>query len=349
MNAPRYLHVCSEDSKFIAPYINFIKKHFDIEQHKFLFLSAEGREFLENEASAHNIRSPADIFKHLKDFYRADKIILHALMSQKLVWFLALQPWLLQKCVWVIWGRDLYAYRNIRRSFREKLHEKLRHFVIKRLGYIAALIRADYDIAAQHYGARGQYLYTMGYPSNIFVPSNASAKNKTTDINGTIIQIGNSADPSNRHIYMMEMLQSHVREDMKIICPLSYGGKSHAQDVVTKGAELFGKNFKPLTDFMAREDYAAMQGEVDIAVFAHERQQAMGNILHLLGSGKKVYLNPDAPHFSFFAEKGLRVYDLNEFSLQPIPADIQHSNMRIVAKNFNEDSLAQQWTQIFEA
>ena len=37
-------------------------------------------------------------------------------------------------------------------------------------------------------------------------------------------------------------------------------------------------------------DYLKILGKIDIAIFNHERQQAVGNITSLLGLGKKVYI-----------------------------------------------------------
>lgn len=49
--------------------------------------------------------------------------------------------------------------------------------------------------------------------------------------------------------------------------------------VIIKGKELFGEKFIPLTEFMTFEKYLEFLGSIDIAIFAHKRQQAMGNTI----------------------------------------------------------------------
>lgn len=54
------------------------------------------------------------------------------------------------------------------------------------------------------------------------------------------------------------------------------------------GINLFGDNFILLTEFLSPEEYAKILANVDVAIFAHRRQQALGNILALIYIGKKV-------------------------------------------------------------
>ena len=45
----------------------------------------------------------------------------------------------------------------------------------------------------------------------------------------------------------------------------------------------FWRKFKPLVDFMPFDEYLNLLAKVDIAIFNHKRQQAMGNTTILLG------------------------------------------------------------------
>ena len=123
------------------------------------------------------------------------------------------------------------------------------------------------------------------------------------------ILIGNSADPSNKQLEIFEKLLKFKNENIEIITPLSYGNTEWAKYVVQKGKELYGDKFKPLLKFLPPEEYAQVLNSVDIAIFNHDRQQALGNILALLYLRKKVYIKNDIPPGIFFNEKNIKVYN----------------------------------------
>lgn len=78
---------------------------------------------------------------------------------------------------------------------------------------------------------------------------------------------------------------------------------------------------------------------IDIAVFDHERQQAFGNTISLIGMGKKVYLNPISTLNGVMKEYQLKMYELDFFSLDLIDDDIGKSNITNVKKSFSKESL----------
>lgn len=78
---------------------------------------------------------------------------------------------------------------------------------------------------------------------------------------------------------------------------------------------------------------------IDIAVFDHERHQAFGNTISLIGMGKKVYLNPVSTLNGVMKEYQLKVYELDFFSLDLIDNYIGKSNITKVKKSFSKGSL----------
>ena len=71
-------------------------------------------------------------------------------------------------------------------------------------------------------------------------------------------------------------MPSTARKDIQIICPLSDGNKEYAEAVINKGKEIFGCNFKPLQEFIPFEQYLDIVSKIDVAIFKHDRQQAIG-------------------------------------------------------------------------
>jgi len=167
---------------------------------------------------------------------------------------------------------------------------------------------------------------------------------KSSTIN---IQIGNSADPSNEHFEMLEILEKYRDEDIKIFAPLSYGPKDYAYKVKDEGEKIFGDKFVAMLDFMPFEEYLTFLGEIDIAIFNHKRQQAMGNTISLLGLGKKVYMRNGVSQWGFFDKINVKVYDISDIELVLIRSEVARSNYESVLKYFSQETLRKQLYDVF--
>lgn len=277
---------------------------------------------------------------------KSDKIIIHGLFGWKLTFLLSLNPWLLKRCYWVIWGGDLYYHKLRVRNFKSNLYEIIRTFVIKRIGHFVTYIKGDYELAQQWYGASGQYHECLMYTSNIFKELVIPPKT------GSVINIlvGNSGDPTNNHLDVFEKLLSYKNENLMIYCPLSYGGidDGYAIQIAKKGSEMFGDKFVALIDFMPFAEYLKFLGQIDIAIFAHKRQQAMGNTITLLGLGKKVYIRSDVTPWKLFDDLDIRVFDFSMFDLSKMSDELKNKNIIRVKDFFSKTTMFRQWGNVFK-
>ncbi len=106
------------------------------------------------------------------------------------------------------------------------------------------------------------------------------------------------------------MLSPYKDDNIIIYCPLSYGIFLEYRDKVIKmGKDLFGEKFVPMTEFMKLDEYLFFINTIDLAIFNHKRQEAMGVILHLLYYGKVVYMNKNSTSFKSFKCRGFKVFD----------------------------------------
>lgn len=136
-------------------------------------------------------------------------------------------------------------------------------------------------------------------------------------------------------------------DDICIYVPLSYGNKKHAQAAIQQGQQWFGDKFKPLTEFMPFDEYLLLLGTIDIAIFNHKRQQAMGNTITLLGLRKKVYVRSDTAQSEFFNSLGVHFFDINDFNLNLLNAEDSCENNKKIKIYFSEEDLKKQCTAIF--
>lgn len=342
----KVLHIASGE-KFIPPFIGFIKENFNFKEHEFLLTKGMAQQDI---TPASNIKilsreSRFNKFKHyfevLIKMHQADSIILHSLADHTIVKILFFMPWLLKRCYWAIWGGDLYTYQFGKRNRKWRVREFYRRPVIKHMGHLVSYIEGDIELAREWYGAQGEYHESLMYLSNLYKALEIPNKQGRT-IN---IQLGNSASPTNNHIEVFEMLLPFKEQDICIYAPLSYSDKNHGKKVIEIGKALFGDKFIPLTEFLPFENYLNFLGNIDIAIFNNSRQQAMGNIITLLGLGKTVYVRDDTTQWQFFQDKGLQVYNINDFN--SLDTYYHSDNVNTIKHYFSEATLIQQLARLF--
>lgn len=345
MSSGTILHLFGWDKKFVLPFMDFIRSNFSDGRHKFIIYG----DLKESEVppSADTVVCKGllkNIFLLSMQMHKAEKIILHGLFNSRIFYILLAQPWVLKKCYWVIWGGDLYIHEAPVKDWRWRKNDFLRRQVIKRLGHFVTQVYGDYELAKTWYGARGQYHECFMYPSNLYKKYDITPK-----IDKTIhIQIGNSADPTNNHIDALEKLLIHKDKNIKLFVPLSYGSQDHAAKVIEFGEMKFGDIFQAMTDFMPFEKYIEFLADIDIALFNHRRQQAMGNATTLLGIGKTVYMRSDISSWTFFKKLGLAVFDIERFDLTELSEAQANENRKIVSNYFSETNLVNQLEDLFK-
>ncbi|MGJ9458086.1 TDP-N-acetylfucosamine:lipid II N-acetylfucosaminyltransferase [Oceanobacillus sp. CF4.6] len=346
----KILHIQNTD-KFIEPYNIFINKHFNPAFHDFNIRIIDGMRNLDYTSNNITyIKGYKGLLILYKKMLQSEKIILHSLPETRILLLLFLHPFLLKKCYWIIWGSDLYKFNERKSTLRQRTVEKIRSVVIKNLKGIITHIKGDYELAKQWYGAKGEYYYSFLYPSNLYKKYELSKINKYED--KKYIQIGNSADPSNNHIEIFDELFKFNDKNFAIICPLSYGNSHYAKVVIERGKELFGERFIPLTEFMPFDKYLEILAMVNVAIFNHKRQQAVGNITTLLSLGKKVYIRDDITTWKFCKDHGLKVYSLNKECqgiFRPMPDEMKKINIVRVKEQFSEKKLVKDWDKIFSS
>jgi len=341
----KILHVAGY-STFMPPFLNLLHSYFEHDKHVLIVAPSPNKvnlpQVIRIEEYEYNIKGRIKYSLELAiEMHKAEKIIIHGLFDLKTLVTLFFMPWLLKKSYWVIWGGDLYAYQLQEINWKRKIIGLFRSPVIKNMGNLVTYIKGDVDLARKWYGAKGEYHECLMYLSNTYktldVPNTQSDK-----IN---IQIGNSADPSNNHIEILNKLLPFKDENIQIYAPLSYGDKEHAKEVISTGKDLFGDKFIALTDFMPFEQYLQFLGSIDIAIFNHKRQQAMGNTITLLGLGKMVFIRSDTTQWQLFKDKNIEVYD--SMKLESLNKKEHLGNIKKVKNYFSRETLIKQYSEIF--
>ena len=348
MRKKNFIHICNLD-KFIPPFIDFVEKHFDFENHLFYIWGDINNYPLKRRSNIRLLserRGKVGILLGLLEILfasiKADKIIFHGLFNIRVILLFFFFPWLLKKGYWIIWGGDLYQYKQRNLNYKARIKEYFRKHVIRNMGFLVVNISGEVELCRKWYNAEGKHINIFTYPSVLFREIHHEAE----DNHSLYILVGNSANPTNNHAKIFEIIKHYKDKNIKIYCPLSYGNQEYANEIVDKGKACFGDKFFPLLKFIEFDNYMRLLAKIDIAVFAHDRQQAMGNTITLLGMGKKVHMNPDTTSYQHFCELGIKVFTLEEFSLNKDFPE-RRKNIEIIKNFYSQERLIQNLSILF--
>lgn len=346
-NSFKVVHLFPAD-KFVMQFYDFVENTMGL-SNKHLYVM-HGKETQYEMPKGKNIvmmYSPG-VFKNLnylhKQINEAEKVIVHGIFGRLLI-IILLSHWnQLNKFYWVIWGGDLYIHEQCSPRLIEKLQERIKKKLISRIGHIVTYLKGDYEKAKLWYGAHGKLHQCLMYPSNVQLDGMIENPKRKDTIN---ILAGNSSDPSNYHEVLFKMLSKYAHLNIKVTVPLSYGG-GDIEKLLELGWQYLGEKFNPLLNYMEFNEYRKILECMDIALFNHDRQQAMGNTITLLGMGKKVYMRTDVCQYIYLINLGIKVFGINDFNLDHISFIDAKKNMSIVNNNLSKSVLIRQLNNLFE-
>lgn len=281
-----------------------------------------------------------------------DKVIVHYLHISDIV-LLLISNHVLKKTCWIMWGGDLYKNNSASNKFKNYLLEYLKKLIIPKIPHIGYLVKGDMDYAMLNYNARARFdraIYSMVVNFDML---DSAMKHGLKPRKETRILLGNSADPSNNHIEILNYLSQYRESNIEILCPLSYGEEIYAKQVSSYGKNMFNEKFLPLFEYMKPENYAKLLGTIDIGIMNHKRQQGLGNIYALLYLGKKVYIRSDTNHYHDLKQHGIVLFDTLDWrkyepaNLTTLEAEYIKRNRDIISYECSDDNIIKIWRTIF--
>ena len=327
------LHIMFLEKKFIPQFIKFVNQNFS-QNHKFLIISHKEDVELKNIKNVEFITKKSQFLSVIIQMNKADKIIFHSMSSKHIQWILFLNPWLLQKGYWFTMGADFYNPEK--KGYIEK-------FVRKHIANVVTYVKGDFELIQKWYHSKANYIECFKYLSNLY--KDLAIPPKTNDT--IYIQIGVADSPIYNHIEVLQSLEKYKNKNIKIILPLSYGNTKYRDKIISFACDIFGDKVEALVDFLPLNKYLEIISNVDIAIFDNDRQKGMGNIISLLGFGKKVYMRKEITPFKMFTDLGVKVFDIKELNLDLIDESTKKDNIRIIKEHFSEKNYKSQLEKIF--
>ncbi len=277
-------------------------------------------------------------------------ILFHQLISPKIILYLFQNRRMLKKASWVIWGGDLY---NIIVS-KVRLKHKLFDFIIKKnvIKHLKRVIgfKSDFKLVKEKYNTNAEFMPSLyPVPSVIYDIENLSDQ----DSNTKRILVGHSANVANNHEEIFQKLLPFKDKNIEIICPLSYGDTDNIEKIEKIGYSLFGNKFVPLKEFYEPQKFSDLLRNVDIAIFAVQRQAAVGILATLISAGKKIYFKKNVVPFSFYNENDIVLFDTDEIETMPfsnfisMKRELKIKNITNINQLYSDKNLIEIWRRIF--
>ncbi len=222
----------------------------------------------------------------------------------------------LKKTYIQLWGGDFYCLRDKKGSFKHKLSNMYRRYLIRNAAGVINLIPKDYEVLNQLCSPKGKHFVAPVCDDGTDLIIIESMRNVEKSKYPIKILLGNSATKTNQHLPAIDVLKRFKDKDILVICPLSYGDDEKYKDsVIAYGKKIMGDKFAPITSYMDKTEYYKMIANCQVAIFNNNRQQAMGNISTALALGCKVFIRKDTPMWGLYHDdREMEIYDVETIS-----------------------------------
>jgi len=346
------IHLFTTVTSYSTAFLQFMERTSSLNDHWFVF--GFGRSGAKNTVSplvksrTISLKTLPGIIQFFSLIYKNNhRLFFHYLPYDPTLFFWLFNHKIISKSVWILWGADLYGYQRKNESLRTRMYEFCRKRIIPWFPEIACFVKEDAELAKQIYSSGAKYQQIL-YPLPVNLDHLRNTKNAEPS---EVLHIlaGNSADPFNQHLDLLDKLARFADQDILVHCPLSYGGSAgYVSQVIARGNQLFGNKFVPLTTVIQPQEYAGLLNKIHIAVMNHSRQQGLGNILSLLYMRKKIYIRSDITSFSFFKRNNCVVFDVFELESQSFEqfsdvGFISDRNVQFVEEIVSDEFIAGNW------
>ena len=361
-----FLHIVPPSKRMMNTYFRMLREHFPLEEHRFLFID----QCKESESELFDYENVGELQgenskERLKDFFRecdrADVVLWHGIMyGAKKMLPLFYSRKLRKKSVWIMRGLDLYNWKcETKFSLRYRLINGMNYFIRKHLPYVIAITPADEEIYHRQFGHKAKCRCVV-YPfaKEAFDMMDHFDAERERDNGEKFILVGNNAYTFNRHLEALEAMSRFSEEKLKLYIPLSYGNdwydkeRAYKSTVAEYAYESFGpEKVEVLNKLIDTNQYTNLLMNMDVAMIASNRQNALGNIFRLLYVGNKVYLSRDNPMYQYFLSEGIDVYDVDTISSCSYDEFIQMPNQKKnaawIREHHHPDYQYKEWGELF--
>lgn len=196
-----------------------------------------------------------------------------------------------------------FFYESHVHKSKEREQEDLFHSTMRRIDYIVPVYDTEMELLKEIPSLKAKFFpfqYTKWHLKDNYITLNFEDSKS--------ILLGNSADPTNNHIDVINLLQKRNITNHLYI-PLAYGRedyKNHIRDYVENNKiDAYIQN-----SMIPYEEYLKHLNDCRIAIMPHMRQQASDTIHISLLRGCKVFMYKGSIGYKYFRSKGFIVFSI---------------------------------------
>lgn len=322
-------HICP-DEKFIDIAINIFSRLHNVSS-EFCTVLNYGQP-KQIKAKVNNFKSTGELVDHINNS-GFDYVVMHSLYCMEHKYkLLKIKP----KIIGISWGYDIYSDRNdilkmalgmdlfmpLTRKYTknsdglkcgiirilQKIYSKLLRkqwqydSLLNKISYFSTVLPDEFPEIQK------RFQHLKYFPFDYMDPKARIPFKKNTETNQNIL-VGHCLLPSNNHFDILDLL-----ERRKITCnayiPIAYPNGNYEQfdsEYYKKKLKEFCsglKYVKPifLEGFIDKYEYFKIIDRCSCAIFGQIRQEATGNINHLLYTGKKIFMYKDSLNYQYYSK-----------------------------------------------
>lgn len=324
----KFLHIIQLNERNTYHLFRQLHDTYDLSNHTFLVMNVKSAtknfpKFLEFEnfkylPESGKISKAKKILMELKE---ADCVIFNSLLfnSSNYLLLFYLFRFLYKNAAWVEWGGDLYNWERHKRTPKNMVINHINRALRKKMRVIGITSDCDdVEVFKQFPKCKAIHLAPLPFGSDriqLLERSRPSVKRSDGVIR---VQVAHNSLQVNNHISILSKLERFYSKNIELILPLSYGvfgiggqygGFAYKRSVIATAKSMFREKVTVMDRSIEIESYLKYLWNIDIVIFETNRPIGMANILYLMYMQKKIFLPSDSPQYSFFAEKGIEVYD----------------------------------------
>jgi uncharacterized protein (UPF0333 family) len=346
------------DSVYVNHFLKFIENN-KLFANNLFFVDIQKNdkpEFYNHNQSKDNVYLIRNDLNSLFKFYRlvnkADLIIQHGLFNNRHNFiYLINAKKNITKIVWIVWGSDLYSYQARPRGIKLVVVYIIQKILKMNIRSVITWTDEDYNLFTNNYGHKSNRFKLNFYKIPLYSRTEFNSMYEDENQNKILkIVCGHSASETNNHDVILNKLKPILQnKDFKLILPLTYGDNLVKERIINLANNLFGESLEVLSSYMPNNEYVRTLSTSDVAVYYHQRQEALANTYQLLYLGKKIYLHPESPVYSHLTKLGFIIFDaqINLNSIfERFPEEHSKHNIELVNSYLSDDILNSQWKRI---
>lgn len=349
------VHIAN-DNKFYDPLIGYIKNN-NLESNNIFVLrgikNAEIKYFPEYDNKV-LVDQGYDILDDIMAAQSVDKIIIHNLTLDLLIYLNKSICVKNRKICWISWGTDFNKFmgrkngfeagldagsdryimdiygkwalikRNIKKTLLFKIYSKIKGddycVLLNVIDYYCGWNDYEYLLLKKKYPKLNiEYRYFIyGVANDAMQRLSFVTKRDKKKASKKKILVGHSGYLINNHVSAFETIVKNIKNinDYEIIVPLSYGDERYIEYVKRLGAQLFGESFKPITNFMPKDAYFRMLCSVDVVYMNSILVVGLSNISVVIRSGLALVMRRENAYYQLLVSKGVKIFKAEDVFLE---------------------------------